>query len=163
MGREPRPTRSTTDHAEHLIRLQINQDASSQAWTKFFITIQTGLGTAFGILLLYGRFTGVKLLLTFAVAIAGIGTCLVIRKIIERNHKWSAFFIRKYNRLPGSQPERVFPMQDEETDPKTIDEIDPGEVGKLIMRFCEGTIVFWIIATVTALVIWGSAVVPTRT
>jgi hypothetical protein len=162
MGKEPRQIRSATDHAEHLIRLQINQDSNSQAWTKFFITIQTGLGTAFGILLLYGRFTGIKLLLAFAVAIAGIGTSFVIRKIIERNYQWSAFFIRKYNHLPGNQPERVFPMRDGETDPKTIDEIDPGEIGKLIMRFCEGTIVFWIIAAVAALVIWGSASVPTR-
>jgi len=80
MGREPRQIRSTTDHAEHLIRLQINQDSDSQAWTKFFITIQTGLGTAFGILLLYGRFTGIKLFLAVAVAIAGIGTSLSFEK-----------------------------------------------------------------------------------
>ena len=162
MAREPRPIRSSTDHAEHLIRLQINQDSNSQAWTKFFITIQTGLGTAFGILLLYDRFTGIKLLLVFAVAIAGIGTSVVIRKIIERHHQWSAFFIRKYNHLPGNQPKRVFPMRDGETDPKTIDEIDAGEIGKLIKRFCEMTIVFWIIAAAIALVIWGSAAVPSR-
>jgi|SRR5215471_3380550 hypothetical protein len=160
--KEPRQIRSTTDHAEHLVRLQINQDSNSQAWTKFFITIQTGLGTAFGILLLYGRFTGVKLLLVIAVAIAGIGTSVVIRKIIERNHQWSAFFIRKYNHLSGNNWNRVFPTRDGETDPKTINEIDPGEIGKLIMRFCEGTVVFWIIAAVAALVIWGSTAVPTR-
>jgi len=160
--KEPRQIRSTTDHAEHLVRLQINQDSNSQAWTKFFITIQTGLGTAFGILLLYGRFTGVKLLLVIAVAIAGIGTSVVDRKIIERNHQWSAFFIRKYNHLSGNNWNRVFPTRDGETDPKTINEIDPGEIGKLIMRFCEGTVVFWIIAAVAALVIWGSTAVPTR-
>jgi hypothetical protein len=160
--KEPRQIRSTTDHAEHLVRLQINQDSNSQAWTKFFITIQTGLGTAFGILLLYGRFTGVKLLLVIAVAIAGIGTSVVIRKIIERSHQWSAFFIRKYNHLSGNNWNRVFPTRDGETDPKTINEIDPGEIGKLIMRFCEGTVVFWIIAAVAALVIWGSTAVPTR-
>jgi len=163
MGKQPQQIRSTTDYAEHLIRLQINQDTNSQAWTKFFITIQTGLGTAFGILLLYGgRLTGIKLLLAFAVAIAGVGTSFVIRKIIERNHKWSGFFIRKYNHLPGNQPERVFPMQDGETDPKTIDEIDVGQIGGLMVRFCEATVLFWIMAAVTALVIWGSTVVPTR-
>src|SRR5262249_52681037 len=117
MGKQPQQIRSTTDYAEHLIRLQINQDTNSQAWTKFFITIQTGLGTA---------------------------------------------FIRKYNHLPGNQPERVFPMQDGETDPKTIDEIDVGQIGGLMVRFCEATVLFWIMAAVTALVIWGSTVVPTR-
>src|SRR5262249_19209394 len=116
MGKQPQQIRSSTDYAEHLIRLQINQDANSQAWTKFFITIQTGLGTAFGFLLLYGRFTGIKLLLTFFVAIVGIGTSIVIQKIIERHHKWSAFFIRKYNHLPGNQPKCVFPMGEQETD-----------------------------------------------
>jgi hypothetical protein len=53
-------------------------------------------------------------------------------------------------------------MRDGEIDPKKIDEVDPGEIGELIMRFCVGTIVFWIIASVAALVIWGSAAVPTR-
>jgi len=81
MGRQPQQIRPPPDYAEHLIRLQLNQDTNSQAWTKFFITIQTGLGTAFGILLLYGRFTGFKLVLAFAVAIAGVGTSFVIRKI----------------------------------------------------------------------------------
>jgi len=31
-----------------MVRLQANQDRSSQAWTKFLILIQSGLGTAYG-------------------------------------------------------------------------------------------------------------------
>jgi hypothetical protein len=48
------------------------------------------------------QITGIKLLLALAAAIAGIGTSFVIRKIVEPNHQWSAFFIRQYNHLPGT-------------------------------------------------------------
>jgi hypothetical protein len=84
------------------------------------------------------QITGIKLLLALAAAIAGIGTSFVIRKIVEPNHQWSAFFIRQYKPPARYQPKRVFPMRDGETDPKTIDEIDPGEIGKLIMRLLRG-------------------------
>jgi hypothetical protein len=148
--------------AEHLIRLQINQDSSSQAWTKFFITIQTGLGTAFGILLLYGRFTGIKLLLALAVAIAGIGTSFVIRKIVSAITSGQPSLSANITTCPVTSRNAFSQCGMEKPTQRLLMRFDPGEIGKLIMRLCEATMVFWIIAAVTALVVWGSAAVPTR-
>jgi hypothetical protein len=43
---------NASDHAEHLIKLYINESSNSQAWTRFLIVIQGGLATALGYILL---------------------------------------------------------------------------------------------------------------
>ena len=48
---QKQPDRATLNR---LIRVQLNQDRGSQAWTKFLILIEGGLGAAYGYMVLGG-------------------------------------------------------------------------------------------------------------
>ena len=154
MAKKENLGRLTADHDDHLIQLQINQDVGSQAWTKFMIAIQGGLGTAFGYILLSEKLSGVKTILAIAIAFVAICTCVVIRKIIERHHRWSAWYIIRYGLLPGNR-DFVFPIPVKPIVPTTIDEAPVGVIGGLIVRFCEVTIVIWLMALIVVLVLWA--------
>ena len=59
MAKKENLGRLMADHDDHLIQLQsMNEDVGSQAWTKFMIAIQGGLGTAFGYILLSESLAG---------------------------------------------------------------------------------------------------------
>jgi hypothetical protein len=140
-----------------LTRMQINQDRGSQAWTKFLIAIQGGLGAAFGYTLLQldkGNFA--RVCLAVLVGVIGIVTLNVCRDIIERTHKWSTWFIRKYNLMVGFE-HTIFPVSREEREkpPGTkVSEMPPGGIFERIDRFCNCARAGWAIGIIIALGIY---------
>jgi hypothetical protein len=162
MAKKEKSTRSGADHDDHLIKLQINQDLGSQAWTKFMIAVQGGLGGAFAYILLSERqlpLNGVKTALVLIVALFGILTSAIIGKIIKRHHQWSAWYINKYGLLPGNEG-LVFPVPKKPFVATKIDEVEPGVIGGLMVSFCTVTAIGWCIA---ASVVFVLSAVPTHT
>jgi hypothetical protein len=91
------------------------------------------------------------------VAIVGGGTSIVIGKIIERHHKWSAYYIKKY----CEHSDRVFPAGDplpssDDVPPeRIIDRVPAGTIGDCMKRFCQATLALWVSAATIALIFWA--------
>jgi len=130
--------------ADHLVQLQLNQDSNSQAWSKFLVTIQSGLGAAFGYILLSEKLplSGVKIAVGLIIAVFGMLTSLAIGRIIRRQHQWSAWYVVKYNLLPGYR-EVVFPVNAKLLKATKVDEMPPGTISGTIWLFCRIMAVIW--------------------
>jgi hypothetical protein len=137
--------------ANDLIRLQINQDRGSQAWTKFLIVIQSGLGAAYGLMVLQSPQTGIKTILASAIAVVGFSTCLVISEIIERAHRWSGWYVRKYNELSDQHWGTVYPTDGNEKPLTDVDGVKLGPIATRIVELCKLVALLWIGAIVVAL------------
>lgn len=140
-----------TDHGSHLVHLIINQDTTSQEWMKFFFTIQSALAAAY----LFGLNIIDRLqwaprwftpAISFIIPFLGIVFAMSLTSIVVRQNQWQAWFIQKYNALPGNA-DAVFPK-----DNKPIVSVgdQPDGFATRIVRRLERFIVFtW---TVTALI-----------
>jgi hypothetical protein len=137
--------------ANHLIRLQINQDRGSQAWTKFMIVIQSGLGAAYGLMVLQSPQTGIKTILAVAIALVGLSTCLVIGEIIARAHRWSGWYVRKYNELSDEHWGSIFPTDGNEKPLTDVDGVKLGPIATRIVGLCNLIALLWVGAIVVAL------------
>lgn len=100
---QTQPDRATLNR---LIRVQLNQDRGSQAWTKFLILIEGGLGTAYGYMVLGGP-SLTRTVLAILIGVVGILTSIVCKDIIERTHKWSTWYVRNTISMTDFQ-ERYF-------------------------------------------------------
>jgi hypothetical protein len=138
--------------ADHLVQLQRNQDSNSQAWMRFLVATQSGLGAALGYILLSGTLplTGIKTALGIVIAVFGILTSLAIGRIIKRQHQWSAWYVVKYNLLPGYRGV-VFPVDEKLLKATTIDEMRPGKISGTIWLFCRIMAVVWFLIGVVLL------------
>jgi hypothetical protein len=105
-----------TDHGSHLVHLIINQDTTSQEWMKFFFTIQSALAAAY----LFGLNIVDRLqwaprwftpAISFIIPFLGIIFARSLTRIVVRQNQWQAWFIQKYNSLPGNA-DTVFPKDD---------------------------------------------------
>jgi hypothetical protein len=141
---------SGTDHGSQLIHLIINQDTTSQEWMKFFFTIQSALAAAY----LFGLNVVDRLqwaprwftpAISFIIPFLGIVFARSLTRIVVRQNQWQAWFIQKYNTLPGNTG-MVFPQDDSATMP-VADQPD-GYATKIVRRLGRFIIFTW---TVTAL------------
>jgi hypothetical protein len=138
------------DHGSQLIHLIINQDTTSQEWLKFFFTIQSALAAAF----LFGISVIDRLqwaprwftpTISFIIPFLGIVFARSLTRIVVRQNQWQAWFIQKYNALPGNAG-RVFPEDDRPTFP--VREQPDGYATTIVRRLGRFIIFAW---TVTAL------------
>jgi hypothetical protein len=138
----------------HLIRMIVSQDHVSQAWTKFMIVIQGGLGTAFGYMVFAHNRDLIRLLMALLVGAIGILTCIICRQNIERTRKWSTFYIRKYNSVIGLD-ETIYPVSPEERKedkpPDGPGDMPVGYIEDRIVQFCNWAIILWGVAMLSAL------------
>jgi len=159
VGRRPKaegvrtPDSATRATMNRMVRLQANQDRSSQAWTKFLILIQSGLGTAYGYMAVSVFKVGggpdyIRAVLALAVGVVGFVTCHLLKDIIIRAHQWSTWFIRKYNELDG-RTETMFPLSDSERRGEPVApvrELPSGWIAERIVTFCDWAMVLWVCA-----------------
>ena len=117
-----------------------NQDELIHSWTRFYVTIQSGLIVAVGFLFKLGPTATAPLRNIGAILIAGLGIAFaaVLTNIIVREHKWQGHFIRALRRLPGI-PEIY------EKDP-TPDK--PGYIAKQFLALRWVVIVIWLVVVV---------------
>ena len=138
------------DHGSQLIHLIINQDTTAQEWMKFFFTIQSALAAAY----LFGLNIIDKLqwaprwftpAISFIIPFLGIIFARSLTKIVVRQNQWQAWFIQKYNAMPGNAGV-VFPRDDSPEHPVAR---QPDGYATIIVRRLNRFIIFtW---TVTAL------------
>jgi hypothetical protein len=143
---------NVANHADHLVRLHINQSSISQAWTKFMIVIQGSLATALGYILLLKEqpATPIRITLYLIIAVFGMATSVVIRIIIKRHHQWAAWFVQQYGLLPGNLGV-VYPASEKPFVATKISELDPGHVGKTLIVFCNALTFVWFVAAIVVI------------
>jgi hypothetical protein len=138
------------DHGSQLVHLIINQDTTSQEWMKFFFTIQSALAAAY----LFGINVVDKLqwaprwftpAISFIIPFLGIVFARSLTRIVVRQNQWQAWFIQKYNALPGHAGV-VFPQDDSPVAP-VADQPD-GYATIIVRRLGRFVIFTW---SVTAL------------
>jgi hypothetical protein len=141
---------SGTDHGSQLIHLIINQDTTSQEWMKFFFTIQSALAAAylFGINVV-DRLQWAPRWFTPAISLIipflGIVFARSLTRIVVRQNQWQAWFIQKYDALPGNAG-MVFPRDD--SAPMPVGQQPDGYATTIVRRLGRFIIFTW---TITAL------------
>jgi hypothetical protein len=139
-----------TDHGSHLVHLIINQDTTSQEWMKFFFTIQSALAAAY----LFGINVVDRLqwaprwftpAISFIIPFLGIIFARSLTRIVVRQNQWQAWFIQKYNALPGNA-DSVFPKDDKPI--VSVSDQPDGYATTIVRRLGRFIVFTW---TVTAL------------
>ena len=154
---QKQPDRATLNR---LIRVQLNQDRGSQAWTKFLILIEGGLGTAYGYMVLGGP-SLTRTVLAILIGVVGILTSIVCKDIIERTHKWSTWYVRKYNQHDGFSG-TLFPVSEDEKKTPMIEvkDMPTGPMAARIVWFCDWAIGLWAVAIGLAVLLFLSSYWP---
>jgi len=82
-----------------------NQDELIHSWTRFYLSVQTGLVVAMGFLLNLQAAKNTAPLQSMGpvvISILGIALTLVLTNVIVREHHWQGRYIRALRRLPGA-------------------------------------------------------------
>jgi hypothetical protein len=143
---------SSPDHGSQLIHLIINQDTTSQEWMKFFFTIQSALAAAylFGINIIDRLqwaprwFTPA---ISFIIPFLGVVFARSLTRLVVRQNQWQAWFIQKYNALPGNSG-HVFPEDDRPVFP--VPNQPDGYATRIVRRLGRSIMFAWtVIALLT--------------
>jgi hypothetical protein len=80
----------------------------------------------------------------------GLITSIVIRIIIKRHHQWAAWYVNKYELLPGNHG-IVYPVSTHPFVATEISQVDAGDIGKTLVAFCNTLAIIWFFAMVVFL------------
>jgi hypothetical protein len=135
-----------------LIDLIINQDQVTQKWVEFLIAIQAGLVVVLGYLLRSSetRTQGQSSLphaAFYLIPAIGILTTIAISLIIIRERQWTAWYVDRFNKLPGCKDD-VFPTQSGQVGSKYLRL--SSIVGGLAIVISLG----WVVTIIWAMFLW---------
>ena len=117
---------------EFLVDLIKNQDHVAHKWLEFLISIEVGLAVALGFLLRFGGGKNAVLsnVALYLIPAIGIAVALALTWIVIRERKWQAWFVTRFNVLPGFEG-RVFPL--DKGDPtKTVGSQPVGRISQIV-------------------------------
>jgi hypothetical protein len=143
--------RSEVKHSDHLITLVGSSGQASQTWLRFLVTIEGAMAAAYFYLAMTATLPRAALFLSILVCVVGFVLTEALVRIIERHHRWHAWFVKKYVAIPGNL-QKVYPGEIQEF-PARIDDVAPGYIAGIVRKVGWVLDAGWIVAAVVAIVL----------